>query len=382
MRRGKRALCLLLAVLALMSCLPERADAADTVYFLSVNDTIMDLSDETMPFWSGGRLYVPHTAVRGTDLGISYNRRDRMTVVLYQGSSVLTFDLAAGTISGNNGRGYGGAAIVRGDVVFLPVDILCQFFGLRYSYTRVAYGYLVRIKSDAVVLTDAGFIDAANASMALRYTRYERARNPAVEDPEPATPPPTGGTTQAEAPRRKRERTAYLIVEATDAARSERLLSALSPGRATFLFSAEALSGADDFLRRLTVSGQVVALRVDASAGAEDALAQIGAANGALWEAANTKTRLVRLDGASDETARAVAEAGYCPLRYTLDYDASGISNASRVSSRILSAADANGGSCRVFLGTDEDASLYLAGLLTRLWAGNCTPAPLNEAVA
>ena len=34
----------------------------------------------------------------------------------------------------------------RGDVVFLPVDLLTQFFSLDYSYTRVNYGYLVTIQ--------------------------------------------------------------------------------------------------------------------------------------------------------------------------------------------------------------------------------------------
>ena len=85
------------------------------------------------------------------------------------------------------------------------------------------------------------------------------------------------------------------------------------------------------------------------------------------------------LDGAGDETARAVEDAGYCPLRFTLDYRTE-LPSVSRASSRIFSSADANRGVCRVFLGTDESVSASLSALLASLRAGNCTLSLLNEA--
>ena len=62
---------------------PQRNEAETTVYFTAVNDQLLpDLSDETMPFWSGGRLYVPSTVITGTDLGLFYSRsRDKSTAV-------------------------------------------------------------------------------------------------------------------------------------------------------------------------------------------------------------------------------------------------------------------------------------------------------------
>ena len=52
----KRLLCLLLTVLMLCSLVPETTFADTTVYFTAVNDQLLSLSDDTMPFWSGGRL--------------------------------------------------------------------------------------------------------------------------------------------------------------------------------------------------------------------------------------------------------------------------------------------------------------------------------------
>ena len=127
----KRLLCLLLTVLMLCSLVPETTLADTTVYFTAVNDQLLSLSDDTMPFWSGGRLYFSSTAISGSDLGIFYSRsRDKQTAVVYRQGSALTFDLASGAVSDQNERSYSGAAIVRGDVVFLPVDLLTRFFAL------------------------------------------------------------------------------------------------------------------------------------------------------------------------------------------------------------------------------------------------------------
>ena len=148
--KSKRFLCLLLVLLMVFSLTPSETRAETTVYFTAVNDQLLpDLSDETMPFWSGGRLYVPSTVITGTDLGLFYSRsRDKSTAVVYRQGSALTFNFAAGTVADQNDRQYSGPAIVRSDVVFLPLDLLTQFFSLDYSYTRVTYGYLVRVKSD------------------------------------------------------------------------------------------------------------------------------------------------------------------------------------------------------------------------------------------
>lgn len=375
----KRVLCLFLSVLMLVSLAPARTAAADTVFFVAVNEQLLPLNDETMPFWSDGTFYIPSTAVDGTDLGTHFTRsRGKTSAVVYKQRTAITFDLVAGTSETSGGQTFSYGALLRGDTIFLPLDLLCRFFNLDCNYIRVTNGYLVRIKSETVVLSDAQFINAATSLMAQRYAQYERSHAPADENPaetgsESTPPAPVQEPVQA--------RTVYLAVESTDPAYTEQVLSHLSSGQVTLLFTPQSIAASGSLLRRLTANGAVTALRVNASGGPEEALRHIDDANRALWNAANVKTRLVRLDGASEDTVRAVAEAGYCPLRFALDYSG-GYPSVSTMSTRIFSAADSAHGSCSVFLGADEAAADLLSSLLSSLRGGNCTPSRLTEVVA
>ena len=345
--RCKRLLCLLLTVLMLCSLVPETTLADTTVYFTAVNDQLLSLSDDTMPFWSGGRLYFSSTAISGSDLGLFYSRsRDKQTAVVYRQGSALTFDLASGAVSDQNERSYSGAAIVRGDVVFLPVDLLTRFFALDYSYTRISYGYLVRIKSDSVVLSDAKFIDAAAAPMAQRYNEYIKAH---TDELAPDDTPQPNADNDADP--------VYLALSVTDEALSLELLSALENigARATFLFTEKEL-------------------KVDASAGGGRTVAAIERANDALWTACNRKTRLVLLENAADETVRAVQNAGYCPIVFDLDYSA-GLPSVSRAVSAMQRATRG----CTVLLGDDTSVQEDWTPLLTRLHANGLPITALNE---
>lgn len=372
MKRFKRVLCLALVLLLLVKTAPTSAEAAGSVCFLAVNEKLFPLSDETMPFWSGGSLYVPHILMDDGELGIHYSRNTekQMFIAYNLSSGSLTFDLAAGTITTNTRRTIPGSALVRGGAVFLPLGVLCDFFGLDYVYTRVTYGYLLRVKTPSDTFSDERFIDAASTSMAQRFAQYERAQTP---DENPPSAPESGESTQPAA-----RRTVYLAVESTASAHTLALLETALPGCVAFLFTPQSLQGSGDLLRQLAARGGAIALRVDASAGVAETLGQIERCNRALWEAAAVKTRIVMLDGGDDETARAVEAAGYCPLRFTLDYRAA-LPSVSRASSRIFSSADLNRGVCRVFLGTDESVLDSLSALLASLRAGNCTLSPLNE---
>lgn len=371
-KRLKRALCLVFALLLLASLAPKGARAAEDVCFLAANEKLFPLSDDTMPFWSGGALYVPHTLMDGGDLGVHYSRNmEKQVLTAYNlHSGAITFDFAAGTIETNTLKTIPGSAIVRGGVVFLPVSVLCDFFELDYIYTRVTYGYLLRVKTRSDTFSNDRFIDAASMPMAQRYAQYEKAHAPADN---PEGPSGSGQKEQETA-----QRTVYLVIESTSPEHTLPILDGASSARTAFLFAPQDLDGADDLLRRLAALGSPVVLRADASGGPESALEEIERYNRALWNAANIKTRLVVLDGASEETALAVLDAGYCPLRFALDFGG-GLPSVSRASSRIFSAADANHGVCCVFLGADEAVSGSLSSLAASLRAGNCTLARLNE---
>lgn len=374
MTRGKRLLSLLLSVLMLCTLLPPRASAAPTLYFTAVNDRMCDLSDETMPFWQNGLLYVAGATVDGPDdLGIRYSyNQEKSVAILYKGQRVLYCDLTAGTMENNRtGEQYAGSPIVRSGMVFFPITALAKIFDLKYSSTKIAYGYLLRIRDDNAVLSDEYFIDAATDPIQKRYAQYERAHAAAEQENE--TP------AQVETPVRRDDLTVYLLLPAANGSMLTQLLSTLEnyQSHATLLLTPDLLESAGDGVRRAAATGNAVALCISAET-ADEALAQIERGNDALWRAASLRTRLVYLESADKTLRAAVVGAGYCPITInTSDFTRSGThwaDTALKWAGRSTSV--------RLYLGAESGVSSALGTALSRLRAENCTIAALNEVTA
>lgn len=375
MTRGKRLLSLLLSVLMLCTLLPPRASAAPTLYFTAVNDRMCDLSDETMPFWQNGLLYVAGATVDGPDdLGIRYSyNQEKSVAILYKGQRVLYCDLTAGTMENNRtGEQYAGSPIVRSGMVFFPITALAKMFDLKYSSTKIAYGYLLRIRDDNAVLSDEYFIDAATDPIQKRYAQYERA-HAAAESEQPETPPPV------DTPTRRDDLTVYLLLPAAEEAALTQLLSTLEKhqSHATLLLTPELLESVGDGVRRAAATGNAVALCISAGT-ADEALAQIERGNDALWRAASLRTRLVYLESADKTLRAAVVGAGYCPLTVNRSVFTS---SGSYWADTALKWAERSG-SVRLYLGAESGVSSALGTALSRLRAENCTIAALNEVTA
>lgn len=374
MTRGKRLLSLLLSVLMLCTLLPPRASAAPTLYFTAVNDRMCDLSDETMPFWQNGLLYVAGATVDGPDdLGIRYSyNQEKSVAILYKGQRVLYCDLTAGTMENNRtGEQYAGSPIVRSGMVFFPITALAKMFDLKYSSTKIAYGYLLRIRDDNAVLSDEYFIDAATDPIQKRYAQYERAHAAAEQENE--TP------AQVETPVRRDDLTVYLLLPAANGSMLTQLLSTLEnyQSHATLLLTPELLESVGDGVRRAAATGNAVALCISAGT-ADEALAQIERGNDALWRAASLRTRLVYLESADKTLRAAVVGAGYCPLTVNRSVFTS---SGSYWADTALKWAERSG-SVRLYLGAESGVSSALGTALSRLRAENCTIAALNEVTA
>ena len=371
MTRRKRLLSLLLSVLMLCTLLPPRASAAPTLYFTAVNDRMCDLNDETMPFWQNGLLYVAGATVDGPDdLGIRYlYNQEKSVAILYKGQRVLYCDLTAGTMENNRtGEQYAGSPIVRSGMVFFPITALAKIFDLKYSSTKIAYGYLLRIRDDNAVLSDEYFIDAATDPIQKRYAQYERAHAAAEQENE--TP------AQVETPVRRDDLTVYLLLPAANGSMLTQLLSTLEnyQSHATLLLTPELPESVGDGVRRAAATGNAVALCISAET-ADEALAQIERGNDALWHAASLRTRLVYLESADKTLRAAVVGAGYCPITInTSDFTRSGThwaDTALKWAGRSTSV--------RLYLGAESGVSSALGTALSRLRAENCTIAALNE---
>ena len=96
LRRAGALVCALAMALSL-SVFPGRAAATD-VFFTVINDDPMELSQETMPFWSGGRLYVSNAIFDGSygdALGITCSYSTiTPTAVIYTIRVALFFELS------------------------------------------------------------------------------------------------------------------------------------------------------------------------------------------------------------------------------------------------------------------------------------------------
>lgn len=256
MRRVKA--CFMAAVLCL-SLLLSPALAAEEVYFTGVNDQLLRLTDETMPMWVNGTLYVPASVfdenVTGVDLGFNCSQSLNSDIVtLYNLRQMLVFDLSAGNSRNQHtGEVFSDRAITRNGVVYLPVAAVCSFFGLTYVYRYTDYGYLVRIRSSAAYLSDASFIDAASTAMnryLQAYLQSQTPEEPEVPDEQPGEEQPVMNVRVCLA----------FLCQSGQAAQD--ILDRLDQGgdRGLFLFPVQEMAGQDDLIRRIVGSGHCVGL--------------------------------------------------------------------------------------------------------------------------
>lgn len=308
MRRKLAAL--LLCLLLVFQLSPVPSGAAETVYFTAVNKNVLTLSDDTMPFWSGGYLYVPSTIFTGVgrDLGVSYYPNiARQTVLLYVDKTVyssLVFDLNKDYAIDNEGNLYFQKPIQRGGVIFLPISLIARCFGLLYSTVEVDRGYLVWVRNPDMDMEERYFADAAKSRMDYEYNQYLRNQS-AEEDIAPEETEPSTVTGQR----------IYLCVEAADPERVKSLLDILDryDAHAAFYCTEAFLREGGDLLRRMTATGQAIGLAVDAAAD-RPVTEQLGTGNRLLSQAASVKTRLAWIENAGEESVSAAEAAGFCPL--------------------------------------------------------------------
>ena len=256
-------------ILTLVLCLglfsPMPAAAAD-IYLTSLNDTLQPLTADTMPVWSGGTLYVPYSVFdsningTGVKLGMecSYERTANI-VTLYNLQKMLVFDLNAGTCRNElTGELYNTRAITRNNRPYLPLGTVCDFFGLTYSYNAIPQGYLVRIKSSAVVLSDAKFIDAAGDFINRRLREYYQSLSPSTDTgssdtsttPVPDEEDESGSTASTRV---------YLAFLCEDSRSLGDILDALSDRAfALFLLTPQVMEESPDLVRRILGTGHSV----------------------------------------------------------------------------------------------------------------------------
>lgn len=325
MKRKLRRVAALVCTLMLLPGMLPPTRAAGTVYFTAVNETVLELTDASMPFWANGDLYVASSAFSDKTLGISYsNNRVTQVATLYTSTRVLRFDLDAGTVTDAAGRELYPAARVRNSRVFLPVSLVAETFGLEWSNTQVKQGYVVRLRSEESVLSDRLFLDAADSLLEYRREQYLQAKIP-MEDP---VKPPE----EPDDPPKPEQRVVYLCFRVGED--TEDLLTVLdgAGASAAVFFEKDQIAQYAPLIRRMAATGHAVGIMADADA-PESAAEQLREANGLLWRAAGIKTRLCRLENASGADRTAARNEGVCCLRASVDRSSRGLRDASAAAS-------------------------------------------------
>ena len=300
------------------------AKAAGSVYFVAAEESVLPVTDATMPFWANGYLYVPASVFTNLGISVINNTAKKMTV-LEKDRRAMLFDWAKGTAQDSSGSLFTPGVIQSGGLVFVPASTVANFFGLQYSVTDVTNGYLVWLRSPDFGMSAKDFANAATYNMEERYNAYNRDATSSTTPNVPVTPSaPTRGAR------------IHLCLEADQW--TSGLLDALdrANGWATFYCTPEFMEENGALLRRMTASGHTVGILLDGAAGSPEEL--LKRAEDALYRATLGKTRLICLRNADERTSQALKQAGYCPLSPDLDrssYKLESASNAASLLKRI-----------------------------------------------
>lgn len=303
MKRWKRSAALVL-VLTMLVTLLNTAQAAGNIYLTAVNENLLELTSDTMPTWSNGVLYVPYTVFDGSytgiNLGISSSySRDEGTVTLYTLQQMVVFDLNRGTCYNPlTEQTLSGRAILRNGRPYVPVAAVCSYFGLSYSVIDIEEGYIVRIKSSGVVLSDYSFVDSAQNSIRNRIRDYNQANQ---SQPTPGVLPPTYNPEEPDTditvpddPVDADVIPTYLAFSCEDSQGLSEILDTLDSRnqRAIFFFDAQGLEREDDLIFRILGSGYSIGLIAQGrSTSATNRLLE--EANQTLSQVAYTRTSVV-----------------------------------------------------------------------------------------
>lgn len=337
----RRIAALLLCVLLVLSIPPVRA--ADRVYFTAVGSYVLPLSDNTMPFWSGGYVYVASSIFTGAareHLGISQvlnNEQGRL--VLYSGGRSLTFDFSANCALDNDGSAYYPGSIQRNGTVFVPASTVSRYFDLVYSVIEVDRGSLVWLRQPGYNLSDKLYADAAQYSMNSVYADYIRAKEAVQPDSSSSSgtaPRPSAPTGPQDPAAELDGKRIALCLEAGDDAPA--LLDALSgyDAGAALFFTTEEMEEQGDILRRAAAAGQSVGILVDAADPERTVEEQLEEGNAALFRATCGKTRLAYIQNGGPQALQAARDAGFRCLQPEVDgYALRGASNAQSLVQRL-----------------------------------------------
>ena len=336
--------------------------AEERVYFAAAGSYVLPLSDNTMPFWSGGYVYVASSIFTGAAreaLNISQVLDSSQEwVVLYSGGLSLTFNLSANCALDNDGNAYYPGAIRRNGVVFVPANTVSRYFNLVYSVIEVEQGSMVWLRQPSYTMPDKLFADAAQYQLNTVYADYLRAKEntpPKGGTPDAPSRPTIPASTEDPAAELDGKRIALCLAAGSDASAMVDALGSYDAGAALF-FTPEEMTRQGETLRRVAASGQSIGILVNAGDPERTIPEQLEAGNEALFQAACCKTRLAYVQNGGAQALQEARELGFHCLRPEVDRSGHSLRNATGAQSLVQRLAGRRG-SDSVWLGEDVSSA-------------------------
>lgn len=348
MKRRAAALILCLFLVFQLSSSPARA--ASRVNFTAIGSYVLPLSDNTMPFWDGGYVYIASSIFTGTvrkTLNISQVLNSSQgQLILYSGERSLTYTLSENWALDNDGNAYYPGAIQQNGTVFVPASTVARYFDLDYSVIEVERGSLIWLRQLGYNVSDKLFADAAQYSMDSVYSDYIRAKE---VQPESGSSDSSG--VQDPAAELEEKRIALCLKAGSDTVSIVDVLKNYDAGAAFFLTSEE-MAGQGENLRRITAAGQSVGILVDAGDPERTVEEQLESANAALFQATCGMTRLAYILNGGPQALQAARELGFRCLQPEVDRSGQSLLNISGAQALAQRLA-ARQGDASVWLGSD-----------------------------
>lgn len=309
----------LLAVLlcaVLVFGLSGTASGSSDVYFMAVNDTVVEMTADNMPIVVGGILYVPYIMLSPRDTGINLGvtaqySTTRRTVLVSGGRKGVIFNPQANNCTDLNGNPLSIRAVVRNSMIYIPLAWICNYFGgISYTTNKTTYGTLIRVTNGQAILSDAEFVDAAANMLAESYRQYLNSsggsgQQQPGDDPTPSVRPDNGPVV-------------YLALRGGDQIGRVANLLEDHVQRGLFLLTADEMARQDDVVRRLVGAGHIVGLALTGST-AEECAAQLERGRKLLADIARTALTVVCAAEAEAEVQAQLADMGYALWKPTLN---------------------------------------------------------------
>ena len=382
MKKRITAITIMICIMAVL--IPTVSRAAVEPYFMAINDTVLEFSDDTMPYLSGSEIFIPVRIFKVEGLGIlAIDSDQEERVLLFKGrGKYLDFSTMPGSVETRNQDGnilYWPSARRVGKTFYVPLRQVCDYFDLTYVVLSVPHDIIpseqmqmIRIISNAKI-NGSTFLSLNKNKLREAYNKYY-----APPDPPPLPTGPSVPRPSTEPPANYSDVTIHLSFYNISEDTAEGILDLLviqaaSGYRSCFFVSAEDIVENPDLIRRIAGSGHSIGINL-----IEGTYNEYLETSALLFEAAKIKTLLACAEITDQINTAQLCASGLILWEKTADPKYDDISSAENITASITKE---RGARQSLILSCSEEAALILPGIISFLWVNEYTIERITETV-